>query len=359
MRHLFAGFVILFLLLPTVQAFGQTTNTVPTLAVKLTSTQPFIYKNADGYTVVIGEVENTRNFPVNNVKIGVGFYGTAAAGPGGVPPLETATGTSLLEVIPPNSKSPFIVLSNTPNPGIAEVGMNILGFNSAPQKPQLLEITSSSAVIGDAVNVSAQVTNKGQQDAETVSVHLVAYDSFRPPRIVGIETAMIEIIPAGGTENIAFDAIVDRRASSFKIIAESHNYQSRLADISDVTLESLTQLVTIQDVQIINAGETVTEINIGTPVDITSQLSIQIGAQTSPQQDFVYYAQVRQFGERPQVEFLGFFEGTFTNATSQSVSVQWVPESEGVFFIETYVWDVSGIALAPPGKTISIILVTT
>lgn len=357
MKYLLAGVMLLFLLLPVSEVFAQATGTGSALAVKLTSTQPFIYKNNEGYTVVIGEVENTRNFPVNNVKIGVGFYSSSATGPGGVPPLETVTGTSLLEVIPPFSKSPFIVLSSTPNPRISEVGMNILGFNSAPQKQQLLEITSSSAVLGDAIGVSAEIVNKGQQDNMDVSVHLIAYDAFIPPRIVGIETAMIDEILGGGTEQITFDANVDPRATSFRLIAESNLYQSKITDMSKVTLESLTQLITIRDVNVTVSGERMTDLNVGTPVEITSPLSIQFGAQANATQDYVYYAQVKQFGERPQVEFLGFSEGVFAGAAPQNATVTWTPENEGVFFIETYVWDDSGVALASPSKTISIILV--
>jgi hypothetical protein len=38
--------------------------------------------------------------------------------------------------------------------------------------------------------------------------------------------------------------------------------------------------------------------------------------------------------------------------------VSWTPENAGGFFIEAYVWDPDGIALAAPSKTISIVLVT-
>ena len=357
MKQLLAGILVLFLLLPVAQSFAQVTNTPSTLGVKLTSTQPFIFKNDEGYTVVIGEVENTRSFAVNNVKIWVGFYSSTTTAPGGQPPLETVTGTSLLDVIPPNSKSPFIVMSSTPNSNISEVNINVLGFNSVSSKQQLLEISAPSASVGNTVKVTAEITNKGQQDSIDTNVHLIAYDAFNPPRIVGIETATVDRITKGSSEQITFDAKMDYRATSFKLVAESDNYQSKITEIPKVTLDSITKLITIGNVRITESGNQTSEVRVGTPVQISSDLSIQFGAKTNQQQGYVYYAQVKQFGDKAPVEFLGFYEGVFDSAQPQTATVTWVPENEGAFFVEAYVWDMDGVALAAPSKTISIILV--
>jgi hypothetical protein len=357
MRKVAVLLVAVLLFLPVSQAFAQKTDTGSALAVKLTATQPFVYKNQEGYTVIIGEVENTRNFPVNNVKIAVGFYGSSAGGPGGVPAIETAVGTSLLEVIPPFSKSPFVVLSNTPDPRIAEVNMNIIGFNSAAPKPQLLEISTTSAIIGDTVRVSADVTNKGQQDSDEVTVHLIAYDAFVPPRIIGIESISVDNVARGATESIMIETRVDYRASSFKMIAESYNYQSKMTAVTDLTLESLAKLITIRDVRMAIFDEEISETNVGVPMNITSNLAIQFAAHTNAKQEYVYYAQVKQFGEMPVVEFLGSTEGVFESGEPQNAVVEWIPQNEGIFFVEAYVWDKNGVALASQSKTISIILV--
>jgi hypothetical protein len=354
MRKIAVLLVVALLFLPVSQVFAQKTDTGSALAVKLTSTQPFVYKNQEGYTVIIGEVENTRNFPVNNVKIAVGFYSSSAGGPGGVPAIETAVGTSLLEVIPPFSKSPFMVLSNTPDP---RVNMNIIGFNSAAPKPQLLEISTTSAIIGDTVRVSADVTNKGQQDSDEVMVHLIAYDAFVPPRIIGIESISVDNVARGATESVMIETRADYRASSFKMIAESYNYQSKMANVTDLTLESLAKLITIRDVRVAIFDEEISETNVGVPMNITSNLAIQFAAHTNAKQEYVYYAQVKQFGEIPVVEFLGATEGVFESGEPQNVVVEWIPQNEGIFFVEAYVWDKNGVALASQSKTISIILV--
>jgi hypothetical protein len=359
MKSTLAVFALLFLLFPMTQVLAQVTDTQSTLGVKLTNTAPFVYKDEEGYTVVIGEVENTKSFPVNNVKIWVGFFSGQSAGSAGEPPLETATGTSLLEVVPAKGKSPFIIKSETPDPEISEVTINILGFNSATQKQQLLQVKPSTLIIGETITLDAKITNTGQNTAKNIKAHLIGYDAFSPPRIVGIQTVTIDDITSKSTGDVSFDAKMDYRASSFKVIVESDDSQSKLTNVEDISLEAPTRLITINDVDVLNSeGQRISKIKVGQTVDIASQLSIQFSAVDGPEQDYVYYAQVRQFGDRAPVEFLGYSEGKFDSAEPQTASVSWTPEHEGGFFVETYVWDPNAVALAAPSKTVSVILVT-
>jgi hypothetical protein len=119
----------------------------------------------------------------------------------------------------------------------------------------------------------------------------------------------------------------------------------------------MTRLITINDIHVVDqSGEHLSKIKIGTPVDIASTLSIQ--ATTGGEQPYVYYAQVKQFGEKGTVEFLAMAEGTFNSTAPQTPHVTWTPENEGGFFIETFVWDQNGAALASQSNSVSIILVT-
>ncbi len=360
MKELLAISIITFLLLPVSQGFGQVTDTPSTLGVKLTSTTPFSYQDDQGYTIVIGEVENTKAFPVTNVKVWVGFYSGKASGPAGQTPLETVTGDTLLDVIPARGKSPFMIKSKTPNPEISEVIINILGFNSATQKQQLLEIKPGTLTIGNTVKLSAEIKNGGSQQSTDTNVYLIALDAFKPPRIVGIETLTVDEIMQGKNATINFNALMDYRATSYKILAESDNYQSKITDVTKVSLDTLTRLISINSIEVMDSsGERVSQFQVGTPVDIVSDLAIQYFALAGSNQPYVYYAQVKQFGETAPVEFLGIMEGEFSSAEPQAASVSWTPQQEGGYFIEAYVWDPNGVALAAPSKTISIVLVTS
>jgi hypothetical protein len=354
-----AAISVIFMLLPVFQSFSQTTDTQSTLGVKLTSTAPFIYKDEQGYTIVIGEVENTKNFAVNNVKIWVGFYSQESS-VGGQPPLETVTADPILEEMPPYSKSPFMIKSKTSNPDISEVKVNIVGLNSASSpKQQLLQIEPDTVLIGESVKLSAKITNNAKGTSTNTKAHLIAFDAFIPPRIVGIQTLQVDDIESSESTIVKFDTVMDYRASSFKVVLESDQYQSKTISVPEVSLETLTRLITINSVDVVDSsGVPVSQIKIGAPVNITSELAIQYSAVSGPEQSYVYYAQVRQFGEKATVEHIAITEGAFESAEPQTVSVSWIPEHEGGFFIETYVWDADAVPLAAPSKTVSVVLVT-
>ena len=358
MQKLLAASLIL-LLLPLSPIFAQLTESPSTLGVKLTSTTPFSYKDDEGYTVVIGEVENTKSFPVKNVKIWVGFYSGKASGPGGEPPLETVTASTLLDIVPPKGKSPFIIKSETPDPEISEVTINVLGFNSASAKQQSLEVKPQTLLIGDTIILPATISNVGQTTSTNTKVHLIAFDAFKPPRIVGIQTIEVDDITAKKNAEIEFNSKIDYRASSFKVVAESTEFQSKITDVTQVSLDTLTRLISINNVQVTDViGDMVSEIRAGETVNISSDLTIQFSALTKQSQQYVYYAQVKEFGEKAPVEFIGITEGTFESSEPQTATVEWTPEHEGGFFIETYVWDPDAVPLAAPSKTVSIVLVT-
>lgn len=358
MRKLLAASLVL-LLLPLGPVFAQLTETPSTLGVKLTSTSPFSYKDEEGYTVVIGEVENTKTFPVKNVKIWVGFYSGKASGAGGESPLETVTAGTLLDVVQPKSKSPFIIKSETPDPEISEVTINVLGFNSASSKQQLLAVKPETLLIGETVILPVTVTNGGLAGSTDTKIHLVAFDAFKPPRIVSIQTIDAGNIGAKASSEIEFDGKVDYRASSFKVVAESKEYQSPITDVANISLDAATRLISINNVQVTDSiGESVSQIRAGETVTISSDLTIQYSVLVKQEQPFVYYAQVKEFGEKAPVAFLGVFEGEFDSASPQTATVEWTPDHEGGFFIETYVWDPNAVPLAAPSKTVSIVLVT-
>ena len=102
--------LLVFCLFPIGFSFAQSTETGPTLVVKVTSTAPYSFKTSEGFTMILGEVENNNNFPVTGVKIFASFYGT-----NGIQPLETTIGGTLLDVVPPNSKAPYAISSKSTN----------------------------------------------------------------------------------------------------------------------------------------------------------------------------------------------------------------------------------------------------
>jgi negative regulator of sigma E activity len=70
LKIIFSVFLIL-LLIPFSQVFSaEFTDNLPTLSVSISNDTPFVYQDSDGYTVVVGMVENNNSLTsIDNVPI--------------------------------------------------------------------------------------------------------------------------------------------------------------------------------------------------------------------------------------------------------------------------------------------------
>ena len=125
MQKVILSVFLALLLIPFSQAFSQEFSDTPsTLSVSLTSETPYLYNDADGHTVVVGMVANNNSLtPVTNVRIQVNFFDDF-----GTSPIEVIEGKSILEVIPPNGQSPYVIKSHSTNPEITHASVFLFGF---------------------------------------------------------------------------------------------------------------------------------------------------------------------------------------------------------------------------------------
>jgi len=360
MKKALLAFFLIFTLFPISSSYSQElTDKEPTLGIVLTSFSPFNYKDDDGKTVILGEVENTKNFPISGVKIWAGFYDNFSENP-----LETIIGTTILEVIPPFGKSPYMIISETSNSAITSVSVNLLGFNSSPEKKLQLKLHLDTLEIGEKLSLSGTITNNGELDSTDTKIQLISYDAFNPPRVLGIATINLENdIAPGGTETFEFDVKRDSRAVDFKIVGESKDYVTSLLDITDTSLEVLNKLVTINDITVSDSdGNRLSDVSVGSSINIQSELDFQnLSLEESDVQSYVYWIQIKKSVEidgvtKSFVEFIGKVEGSIETEDIEIPSVGWIPQNDGLYFVETFVWDPKNIPLASKGP-ISLILV--
>ncbi len=360
MKKTLLAFFLIFALFPISSSYSQEfTDKAPTLGIVLTSFSPFNYKDDDGKTVILGEVENTKNFPISGVKIWAGFYDNFSKNP-----LETIIGTTILEVIPPFGKSPYMIISESPNSAITSVSVNLLGFNSSPEKKPQLKLQLDTLEIGEKLLLSGTITNKGELNSTDTKIQLISYDTFNPPRVLGIATINLENdIAPGGTETFEFDVKRDSRAVDFKILGESKDYSTSLLDITDTSLEILNKLVTINDITVTDSdGNRLPYFSVGSTIKIQSELDFQnLSLEESEIQSYVYWIQIKKSVEIERVtttfvEFIGSAEGSIESEDIEIPSVGWIPQKDGVYFVETFVWDPKNIPLASKGP-LSLILI--
>ena len=316
-------------------------NLPPTSSIQVEILSQYSYKAADGTTVVLGEVANHMNSPVNAVSIGITFMDDNSKS------IEYKTGTTLLNVIPPNGKVPFSITSTSSDPSITRVKVDLASFRSSADRPQSLTISSGSLQISDKLILSGTITNNGALKSTNTRLYLISYDAFS--RVVGI--GISDPIDVDSKQDSSFSITSDfsSRAQSYMIIAESDNYQSKLIPVSGVKV-SLPVIVSNTTVTDPN-GVSYSTIPVNTPVKISSNVRNLLNS-TQP---FIYYVQVKQFSGQP--EFIGKFEGIFLGAEDKGVSVDWTPNTSGSYFIETYVWNYDNVPLSSAVPSINVVLV--
>jgi len=350
MKETMLAVLLVLSMVAPIPVWAQYTQPSSSLTVKVLTT--YSYKAEDGSTVVIGEVQNTNNFPVTGVRLGVSFYDEKGK------ILEYKTGTTLLKVIPPSGKAPYSISSLKKDLTITDVSINLTGFNSSPARQQVLQISAGTLQISDQLTFLGTIINGGTIPTTGTTIYLLSYDAF--DRVVGIVTTtpMPDDIAVGKVANFSMTSTPSPITRSYKLVAESDNFQSPLVDVKDikVKLSSLTKLVTIADISVTDPqGNKYSTIPVGSQVNITNSIWIKYAADQSTEQSYVCYVQIKRVGGG--VEFIGTAQGVFHGAERQNPSVIWVPESDGAFFIEVYVWDLNAMALSSPSSIINLMLV--
>ncbi len=354
MKKIILSPLLILILFPISSGFSaEVTDNQPTLSVVLTSESPFVYKDNEGYTVVVGVVKNTNSLTsVTDVRIRVNFYDDVSP-----EPLEIIEGKTILEVIPPLGKSPYMIRTNSSNPDITQASVSLDGFHTSPSKSKNISVEVNNIVSDDTLHFSGVLKN-GAAPINNTNVYLAFYDNFDPPRIIGVSTIPIGNVESNEIINFSFNEKIQTRSVGFLLFSESDVFYSDIVNVKIPEQVISTRLVTISNVSVLDyQGKALSEINVGSTVQIQSESWIQFSAdQKSDETPYTYYVQIKQSGKTPFVEFLGKYDGRYIGAGSQLQSLDWIPENEGLFFIETFVWDRNNIPIADQGPILLVVV---
>ena len=352
-KVILCSFLIL-LLVPFSQGFSQEySDNAPTLNVSLSNDSPYVFQDSEGYTVVVGLVDNNNPLtPVSNVKIQVNFYDDLDP-----TPIEVVQGTTNLEVIPPNGKSTYSIRSQSPNPNISEASVSLLGFDSSIEKQKGLTVYSTDVFLDSSFRFSGVLQNGGAPSSNT-NVYLAFYDNFEPPRILSVSTIELGNVDLNTDVSFELDEEINSRAVGFFLFAESSVFISDLVDIEIPQSRIPDKLITISGVSVEDSdGNPLSELTVGSTVNIKSKTWIQFAAdQESNETAYTYYVQIKESGEKPYVEYIGKFDGRFIGTGEETQTIDWIPEKPGLYFIETFVWDRNNIPIAEQGPFVLIIV---
>ena len=338
--------ILLFLItltsFPVLQGFGQI-QTDTGEGVFFVNTHPYSFKDNNGYTVVLGEIFNNHNYSIHDVKILASFYDEISDNP-----VDSVVGYTILNSINPNGHSPFMLKSSMPDSSISRVGVTILGVDSSPEKPHSLLIKINSLEITDSLSLSGQITNNGDEDITNIKIHLVSTDIFEPPRILNITSIDLEnTLGQGNSQIFSINGFFNPKSANHYVLAESENYLSEKTSIDDQKIISNNKIFSINEITLTNIKQDNSV--VFSPIQIEAQILMQEFTQLSLKESYVFYVQIKN-AEYGLVEFIDSSESTILENSPKISSILWIPENEGLFFIETYLWSTDNVVLSAPGK---------
>ena len=352
------NFLLLLLLiiipLSTFEGFAQIQNEVTKSGtggggegVFFVNTYPFSFKDEKGYTVVLGEIFNNHNFPITDVKIRVNFYNEISN-----EPIDSVVGYTVLDSISALGTSPVTIKSSFPNSAISRVDMTLLGFDSSPDKLLSLSISTNSLKVGDSINFSGIITNNGTMDATNIKIHLISVDIFDPPRVVGIASIHLDnSLNPGKSQTFSINTTMNPKSVNYYILAESENYLSAKTSIDTKKISSQSKIITLNDITATNIKQNNSV--IFSPIRIEAQIFLQEFTSINSEEHYTFYVQIKE-AESGLVEFIDKSSSVLYENSRENPNIIWIPENEGLFFIETYLWNIDDVALSSPGEILII-----
>ena len=247
MKKFIFGMIFLFLLLPISQSYPQEyTDTNPSLTISMNSDNNFVYRDSEGYTVVIGLIENNDPMSfVTNVVIQANFYDDFNSYP-----LEVKEGSTILNVIPPNTSSPFMIRSDNPNVDITQVSTKFLTFDTSELMENSLRISINDIAIEHVTNSANSVhtlsfsgiLRNGDSFVSDTAVHFAFYDVFN--RIIQISTINIGDIDINGLSSLELIEEINSSSVGFLLFSESDKFYSDFKNVKIPTPQLRTNLAT-------------------------------------------------------------------------------------------------------------------
>ncbi len=347
------------------------TDTPPSLVAALEETSQYVFLDDSGYAVMVGMVENKGFSYISAIQIQVRFYGESTSSP-----INIVSGTTLIDVLPPNSKTPFMIRSSIPDSNIVHASAKIIHVGDSQQKESNLILTiddsSTTPIISNTnmynITINGNIQN-GPAPSSNTTVYVAFYDAFVPPRTLDVRSIHLGNMSHNETIEFELDDVLPQNARSFSVFAESNIYHAEPLLQQPISLEffvteelsdKLTKPIVISDVSLYDSAENrIGSATVGEAAKIKTIITVQSTNDDDVKRvkgAYILYVQIKDASGTEQIEFIGKRGGQITAQGTQTSSVEWTPQRPGLYIAETFVWDVNNVALAEP-NTVLLILV--
>ncbi|MFQ5969158.1 MAG: FxLYD domain-containing protein [Nitrososphaerales archaeon] len=290
------------------------------------------YINSNGMPAVVGEVINHGKEPVKSVEVKANFMDLSGS------VIDSASANTAIDLILPGQRSPFMIVGEADYAySIKSYDLQIVNFARAQDKPGMLEIVPTSEFSDgiSEVSVRGEIRNIGSEDATSIKVYATFYDDRG--RVVGYGSGSADLISIEPNGKANFEMKVRERVPSvqaYTLFAESDQYSTAPFGVQSISNPSdLGSKVGVSRLSLVDQqGNGVGSSAPGERVWIKSDLKNKLSAD----QGFIYIVQIKDNNGFPVA--INWVDGTLTPNMSFAPSISWVPDEEGVYFAEVFVW---------------------
>ena len=346
-------------------------DTPHSLVSALDETSQYVFVDNSGYGVMVGMIENKGFSYISAIQIQVRFYDESTS-----VPINIVSGTTLIDVLPPNSKTPFMIRSSIPDSSIAHASAKIINVGNSQQKESNLSLTiddtSTIPIISNTnmynITINGNIQN-GPAPSSNTTVHVAFYDAFVPPRTLDVKTIHLENMSHNEIIGFELNTEMPQNARSFSIFAESDIYHAKPILHQHISLDffaapslsdKLSKPLVISDVSLYdNAENRIGSATVGESAKIQAVMTVQSTDNENAKHaegSYILYVQIKDASGTEQIEFIGKRGGQITAQGTQTSSVEWVPQRPGLYIAETFVWDINNVALAEPNAVLIILV---
>jgi hypothetical protein len=214
--------------------------------------------------------------------------------------------------------------------------LQIVKYAEAKAKPASLRVASTEGFSDGLMGTSVwgEIENAGNAQATATKVYATFYDS--DGNVVGYRSADVDVaaIPPGGKSSFTV-SINEKTPSimSYSLFAESDQYLLAPFDIKNLRSSEAGTKVGVWGLSATNeqgggAGVFAPGERVWIKSDLRNELPIE--------QEFTYIVQVKDEDGFPVT--INWVNGILTPNMSTPFKVSWVPEEDGIYFAEIFVW---------------------
>ena len=311
------------------------------------------YTNSSGLPVVVGEIINDGKDPVKSVEVKVSFIDDEGQ------VIDSGKAVAAVGMIPPGQRSPFMIVGSADHANeITGYELQILNFATTKNKPAMLQIVSTSEFSDGVseVSIRGEITNLGGNAASSTKVHATFYDDSG--RVIGYTSASPDRNIIEPNNKAGFELKIHERVpviQSFTLFAESDQYSMTPFGVQNVNNPlDVGNKVSVSRLSLVDQeGKPIGNAALGERAWIKSDMKNKL----STEQEFTYIVQIKDKDGFPVT--INWVDGVLTPDMAFAPSLSWLPEEEGVYFAEIFVWHSmeNPIPLSSSIRTI-IILVT-